>query len=433
MALVRHYVPRVQPVRTGCRPYRMVVLRRLVTVGMIAAAAACGTQTPAPPPPPPPVPVAHQVTPDVAVLVDGINAFGTDLLGAPVLRDRPNLVVSPVSVALALRMVAVGAAGRTAQDMAAVLHQPTNAVEPVQDLLRVFSAADVKVANTVWTQQGLNVKPAYTETLRTRFAASLNDADFRRDAEAARQRINKTVADQTNGRITDLFPPRTLDDSTRMVLTNAVHMAAAWAREFPTDLTRPAPFTRADGSTVSVQMMHNRADQDDPDSKLGYAEGSGYRAVTLPYRGGALAFTVILPTGGATTDTLDAKTIAAITKQIRPQLVTLAMPKFTTRSTLTLNEPLKALGMASAFDDADFSGITTDEPLAVQTVQHDTFIQVDEHGTVAAAASGVGMKATSAAQPRTVVVDRPFVFVVTDTATGAQLFLGRITDPTAVG
>ncbi|GAB3898373.1 hypothetical protein GCM10029964_082660 [Kibdelosporangium lantanae] len=178
-------------------------------------------------------------------------------------------------------------------------------------------------------------------------------------------------------------------------------------------------------------MMHNHPDHDDPDSKLGYAEGPGYQAVTLPYRGGALAFTVILPTAGKSTDTLDASTIAAVTKKIQPEYISIAMPRFTTKSTLDLNEPLKALGMATAFNGADFSGITTDEPLAIQTVQHETFVQVDEHGTVAAAASGVGMKATSAPQQRSMVVDRPFLFVVTDTATGAQLFLGRIADPTA--
>ncbi|GAB3898377.1 hypothetical protein GCM10029964_082670 [Kibdelosporangium lantanae] len=183
------------------------------------------------------------MAPDVAALVDGINTFGSDLLGSPQLRDRPNLVVSPVSVALALRMVAAGAAGRTAQDMAAVLHQPANTVGPVQDLLRVFGAADVKVANTVWTQQGLNVKPTYTDILRTQFAASPNDADFKRDAEGARQRINKTVADQTNGKITDLFPPRSLDGTTRMVVTNAVYLAAAWARSSPPTAPgrRPSP------------------------------------------------------------------------------------------------------------------------------------------------------------------------------------------------
>jgi len=210
------------------------------------------------------------------------------------------------------------------------------------------------------------------------------------------------------------------------VLTNALHLKADWAREFPRDRTADAPFTRADGSTVTVPMMHN--DQDEQ-AKVGYAEGPGYQVVTLPYKGGELAFTVIVP---ATVDALRGKGIAALLGEVRPALVTLAMPRFTARSAMDLTETLAAAGMPVAFTDAaDFSGVTDDDDLYIDSVQHKTFVRVDEQGTEAAAATGVDEQAVSAPLTYTVTVDRPFLFVITDTATGAPLFLGRISDPTA--
>jgi serpin B len=408
----------------------MKVPRRLAALGLVALLAGCGSPSEPPESPPSPMPIVKQTSLDIATLVDSMNAFGADLLNSPALADQANLVVSPVSVSILLQMVAAGAAGKTAQEMAQVLHLPDGAVVHAQELLRAFGTADLKVSTMAWAQQGLRIKPAFTDVLRTQFNTTLNDADFRRDFEDARNRINKTVAEQTGGKITGLFPAGSLDGDTRLVLTNAIYLVATWAREFKQDRTADAPFTRADGSTVRVPMMHNEPDQDDPDSRLGYAAGPGYQVVTLPYKGGRLAYSVILPTGPDLTDVLRTKAISAILKEVRPALVTLSMPKFTVKSELDLTKALRA-GMPSAFADADFSGITTDEALEIQRIQHNTFVQVDEHGTVAAAATGGAMRATSAVQPHVVTVDHPFLFVVTDTATGAPLFLGKVNDPTA--
>jgi serpin B len=251
---------------------------------------------------------------------------------------------------------------------------------------------------------------------------------FRADPDGERRRINRTVADQTAGRITDLFPSGSIDEDSRLVLTNALYLKAAWAREFPRERTVDAPFTRADGSTVTVPMMHNEPG-DDEGGMLGYAEGPGYQAVTLPYKGGKLAFTVIVP---ASAEALKGKGVAALLAEIRPAHVTLAMPRFTAGSAMDLRDTLTAAGMPDAFSSAaDFSGITDDTGLYLGSVRHKTFVKVDEEGTEAAAATGVDAKAVSAPVPHTVTVDRPFLFVITDTANGAPLFLGRIGDPTA--
>jgi serpin B len=212
-------------------------------------------------------------------------------------------------------------------------------------------------------------------------------------------------------------------------VTNALYLKAAWAREFPRDKTKDAPFTRPDGSVVTVPMMHNDPFKE-PKAELGYARGPGYQVVTLPYRGGKLAFSVIVP---ATIDALREKGIASLLSEVRPATVQLAMPRFTTRSAMDLSKALAEAGMPTAFTPgADFSGITDDTDLLIASVQHKTFVQVDEEGTEAAAATGADVQAVSAPQTYTVTVDRPFLFVITDTATGAPLFLGRINDPTAV-
>jgi len=402
----------------------MAVSRRLAALGFLVLVAACGAAPPAETPPPQPLPIAGRVSADTAAMISSVDAFGLDLLTAPALADQPNLVVSPVSVALALRMIGAGAAGETAAQISKVLHLPEGTLPRLPALDQTY----LKVVNTAWVQRGLALKPAYWNTLRTQFGATPREADFSRDPDGARGRINQTVADQTAGKITDLFPPDSIDADTRLVLTDALYLKAEWAQEFPADRTADAPFTRGDGSTVTVPMMHNQPSQE-PRYDLGYAEGPGYQAVTLPYRGGGLAFTVIVP---AAADALRDKGVPAILGEVRPAPVTLAMPRFTARSAMDLTETLAAAGMPAAFSPAaDFSGITDDADLHLDSVQHKTFVQVDEKGTEAAAATGDDAQVVSAQEPRTVTVDRPFLFVITDTATGAPLFLGRINDPTS--
>lgn len=410
-------------------------------LGLVIGITGCGSPRVSDPPPRP-VPVAQDVPANIAELAAADAALGVDLLASPDVPRTGNVAVSPVSVALALQMVVGGAAGNTEKEIAQVLHLPDGSAagKAAADLLRNLAATEqdehttLRVSNTVWSQQGLPIKPTFTEALRTRFAATVNGADFAHDPSSARDRVNATVADQTGGKIAQLFPPGTLDSTTRLVLTNAIYLTASWAQAFPQDKTIQAPFTRADGSNVSVPMMHNEPDQR-PDVELGYASGPGYQVVTLPYAGGRLACTVLLPTGPSVDpliDLLRTKGLAPVLSAVTPTPVALAMPKFEVRSNLDLSGALASGGMPDAFTDtADFTGITTAEKLRIQAVRHQTFVQVDEHGTTAAAASGAGVQVTSAGAGVTVTIDHPFLFVITDTSTGAPLFLGRVTDPSA--
>lgn len=416
------------------RPHRSAFA--LLPLSAVIALAACGSP---PPPPPTPIPVALGVPANAAQLVADDDQFGLDLLAAT---GQGNIALSPASVAIALQMVESGAKGATATQIAHVLHLPNpgSAATSAQALLNGLSAAEndttntLKVSNTVWTQQNLPVVPAFTRTLGDDFHATLHNADFAHDADGARQAINGTVSDQTDGFIPNLFPAGTLDSTTTMVLTNAVYLKASWAWAFQPQDTRPGPFTRLDGSVTRVPMMSSDAGGHDVNQlPYGYGSGPGYQAVTMPYTDGKLAFTVLLPTTSlqAMTQSLRDKGLPAVLGGIRPTDIEIVMPKFTLRSDLDLSATLRGLGMPDAFGDAaDFGGISR-IPMRIQTVRHDVYVQVDEHGTTAAAASGVAVGATAMAVRTVVDVNHPFLFVITDIATGAPLFLGRVTDPGA--
>jgi serpin B len=252
--------------------------------------------------------------------------------------------------------------------------------------------------------------------------------DYAGDPEAARALINAWVDDRTERRIPELLSPGDVDALTRLVLVNAIYLKAAWQQPFPETSTRPAPFTRPDGSTIDVPTMATSAE-------YAYAAGDGWRAVELPYVGGQLAMTILVPDDlAAFVDDLDAAAFAAITDALAPAMVDLSMPKFGIETKADLVRTLAALGMPTAFDPerADFSGMTAAERLYVSAVVHQANIDVDEKGTEAAAATAVVMRATSQPAERvTLRVDRPFLFAIRDVPTGTILFLGQVADPAA--
>ena len=390
------------------------------------------------------------------------DALGADLfllLGA----RGGNMIFSPASIGAALRMALLGARGETAAQLAGALHLagPESAVDGLRLLsagLARLSSGDVTchAPNTMWVQAGLPLVPEFTAALAGIAAAAavagtatavLRHADFVNAAEDARLEINAVIAEQTAGKIAGLLPPHAVDKFTRLVLANAVYLKAAWAQPFPAAATADAPFYpglasagpggtgpggTGPGGPVDVPMMHRTA-------RLGYRRGAGYQAVTLPYAGGLLAMAVVVPDGplGPLEETLAAGGVGGLLTGVTPHRVSLALPRFKAAASFSLGPSLMSLGVAAAFDrdKADFSGITTAEPLAIGAAVHQALIDVDENGTEAAAATAVGMVRPTAVRqegpPIVVTVDRPFLFAIIDAATGRPLFLGRITSPLA--
>ena len=386
------------------------------------------------------VPRASATPEDAAAAGAAISAFGLDLYRA-VANGQTNAVLSPTSIALALAMARAGARGQTAAEMDAVMRDlgaDENAawLNALDQALATRSATfkddsgqdlsvALRIANAPFAQRGMALEHAYLEALASRFGAGLRLVDYARETEAARQQINGWVDEQTEQRIPELLAPGVITPETRLTLVNAIYLKAPWLTAFPDAATAPGTFTRADGSTVEVPLMEASAE-------MRHAAGAGWQAVEIPYIGGSLAMTVIVPDDLAIFETdLTAEGLARILDVLEGAQVNLVLPKFSIETKAELGALLAALGMPTAFtDDADFSGITTAERLAISEVIHQANIDVDEKGTEAAAATAVVMRATAMpVEPVTVRADRPFLFALRDVPTGAVLFLGRVGDP----
>jgi serpin B len=351
-------------------------------------------------------------------------------------------VFSPASIALALAMARAGARGETAAEMDRVLRRlgaddhadAANALDAAlngrsgtfKDGSGTSLEVALRIANTAFGQRGMAFEQTFLDALATRYGAGLHVVDYRADPEAARRAINGWVDERTERRIRELLAPGVISELTRLTLVNAVYLKAPWLTAFTKDATQPGPFTRPDGTTVQAQLMRRGG-------SLPYAEGRGWRAVELPYVGGALAMTVIVPQDLAAFEAaLDPDSLANLVQSLQLRTVDLAFPRFGIETQAGLADLLIELGMPLAFDPdhADFSGISATERLFISAVIHQANIDVDEKGTEAAAATAVVMDVTSIpADPVTLRVDRPFVFLLRDVPTGAVIFMGRVTDP----
>src|SRR6266700_5164387 len=359
---------------------------------------------------------------ELGALAQAIDATGADLyreVGA----GGANTVFSPASIAIALQMALRGARGETAAQLARFLHL-SDAAAAAGDALRALSAdlaaaaraADftLRLPNAMWVQSGLPLQPGFADWIHGIAEAEVRDADFVHEAEKARLEINRMIADQTADKITDLLAPGTLDAKTRLVLTNAVYLKAQWAHPFTAAATNDAPFHLDGGGTVTARMMHVT-------THLRYLRGDGYQAVTLAYQGGRMAMAVVLPDGALVPveAALARGGLRSLTDGGRVTEVALALPRFRMTAEFKLSAVLHRLGVIQAFrDDADFSGITSAGRLKIDEVVHKAYIDVDEKGTEAAAATAVIMRVAAriapARPPVVVTVDRPFLFAIAD-------------------
>jgi serine protease inhibitor len=382
----------------------------------------------------------QRAEPDESAQVRGNSEFAFDLYGRLRARDG-NVFFSPYSISSALAMTYAGARGPTATQMATVLRFPFEGDRLHRSLAAVTGKvkaaarhADLRVANALWPQAGFPITPDFQSIAQRRYGAGLESLDFRRAPEKARVTINTWVEQQTDDRIKELLPEGVLTPSTGLVLTNAIYFKGVWKHAFLESATRKEKFILSTGQEISDAPLMSQS------RSLRYLDGGGFQALELPYTADELSMIVFLP---RTVDGL-AKLEASLTAdrladwlaRMTTQEVDVTLPRFKVTAEFRLDQALADLGMPLAFSagQADFSGIAKDVPLSLSAVIHKAYVDVNEKGTEAAAATGAVVRVTSAVvpPPRPVFrADHPFFFIIRDNGTGSTLFAGRVVNPQA--
>lgn len=370
-----------------------------------------------------------------AGLVEGNNEFAVKMyreLGA----GEGNLFFSPYSISSALGMTYAGAQGETAKEMQAALCFPGGPQELGQafgklqdglDEIRKRGDVSLSIANGIWAEKTYGFLPEFMKGIETGYKARIALADFVNNAAGESKQINAWVEGTTNEKIKNLVPEGVLDAQTRMVLVNAIYFKGDWASQFKENATLEQDFHVGTGKTVKVKMM-----QQSDGFRL--AQDADTQALELPYRGDQLSMLVLLPKAkdglAALEGNLSVAKIDALVGKLRKTEVDVALPKFKLETSYGLVSPFQNLGMKTAFgSNADFSGMDGSRELYISAILHKAFIEVDEKGTEAAAATAVIMRTTAMVRQEQFIADHPFILLIRDNATGSILFMGRFADP----
>jgi len=350
-----------------------------------------------------------------------------------------NIFFSPYSISTALAMTYEGARGQTAEEMQSIFNFPEDSSLRRSNFAAIYNQLNKKdaeyklnTATALWIQQDYKLLDTYTKTIETYYGGKVTNVDFVGATEQARQTINGWVEDKTNDKIKNLFPQGSLNQNSRLVLTNAIYFKGTWIKQFDKADTRDENFRVSTDQTIKVPMMVRT----DEDAEFNYVETEDLQLLEMLYEGEDLSMLVLLPKNDDITTIEESLTVENLfdwRNQLREQRVNVFMPKFTFNTKYFLNENLKEMGMPSAFSEsaADFSGIDGTKNLFIQTVVHQAFVDVNEEGTEAVAVTGIGSVLTSEPPPiPTFRVDHPFIFIIQERETGNILFLGRVVDPT---
>jgi serpin B len=378
---------------------------------------------------------ANPQSPDKAAAVKGNNTFAFDLYGKLRAHDG-DLFFSPASISTALAMTYAGARGQTAEEMAQTLHFTRDQQQLHSALCALLHDLNgdgkkrghqLSVANALWAQQGHPFLADFLKLTRENYGASLQEVDFAGSTEQARRTINTWVEKQTQDKIKELLQAGVLTSDTRLVLTNAIYFKGDWNVPFKKEATRDGPFQVAGKDKVTVPLMNQTGN-------FNYLDGNTFQALELPYVGKDLSMVVLLPKkvdGLADFEkSLTADKLAGWLGKLAEEEVVVTLPKFKATSELSLKDTLTGLGMVQAFSDAaDFSGLDGKKDLSLSAVVHKAYVDVNEEGTEAAAATGVVVKTLAIRASAIFRADHPFVFVIRDRKTDSILFLGRLSNP----
>jgi serine protease inhibitor len=375
---------------------------------------------------------------DQTAVTEGNNVFAVALYGR--LRHQSgNLFFSPESISTALAMAYAGARGNTASEMAKTLDftLPPNKLHPamgalLRDLNATHEGYQLSVANALWAQQGYTFLDDFLSLLKTDYGAGLNQVNFKGATEAARLTINQWVEQKTQDKIKDLLQPGALRSDTRLVLTNAIYFKGDWETQFDKAQTKNEDFHLSPAQTTTAPLMHR-------EDRFSYFDGGTFQILEIPYKSKELSMIVFLPKDAGGLSALEQSLTGSNLQQWLGKLasvpkVIVTMPKFKMTQQFELGSTLSAMGMPEAFSgSADFSGMTGHRDFAISEVIHKAYVDVNEEGTEAAAATAVTMRALAMRAPEgpppVFRADHPFVFMIRDNRSASILFMGRMADP----
>jgi serpin B len=381
---------------------------------------------------------------DLKVVSQSINKFSFDLYKK--LKDKnkekdenkeENLFYSPASISIALAMTYAGARGNTEKQMANVLNftLPQDRLHPAYskliENLKSNKDYELSIANALWLQKDYKCLQAFLNIMEKYYKGGFNEVDYKTNPEGARIKINDWVSRETKEKIKDILNPGDISNLTRLVLTNAIYFKGKWQTEFDKNLTNDEDFYLINGQKTKVKMMFQK-------NTFNYYENDDLQLLEIPYKGNKISMVIILPKVGkfkTVENMMDEKKLQEWLKSATEKEVKAYIPRFKFTQRFDLSEDLSKMGMEDAFDEnkADFSGINgRKNDLYISKVIHKAFVDVNEEGTEAAAATAVIIFTKSAPiieKPVIFKADHPFIFLVRDKEASSILFMGRVMDP----
>ena len=368
-------------------------------------------------------------------VVNANNQFAIDYYSK--LRDSDkNILYSPFSISFALAMTYEGARGKTAEEIQSVFHFPKDNNTRKIEYSKIYKETNkddkeyqLNTANSLWAQQNFHLLEEYVSLIEKYYGGKVTNLDFISDPEGSRKIINGWVENQTHNKIKDLIPSGIIDALTRLVLTNAIYFKGEWVRQFNEKDTAEEDFKNNEGNNVKVQMMRRT----DEDAKFNYADYEDLQIIELPYSGNEISMLIILPKEDKLDnleETFSLENLESWKKDLKEQRVKLYLPKFKLETEYEMMDTFIEMGMEIPFSGgADFSGMTGYQGLFIKYIIHKAFIEVNEEGTEAAAATAVVM---SLGVDHTPIfrANHPFMFIIQNRNSGNILFMGRVVDPT---
>jgi serine protease inhibitor len=374
----------------------------------------------------------------VSALESGNAGFNADLFPQlSTASNGGNFFYSPFSISSALAMTYAGANGDTAQQMQQTLHLPSGDVGAAFANIDCENETDgqaggnqLSIANGVFGQEGFGFQQPFLNTLKQDYGAPLQQVDFESNPDGSRQTINNWVSQETQGEIPNLLPQGSISQTTRMVLADAIYFKGVWTYQFDPSKTQQGPFSLTTTSQVQVPLMNQTA-------TFGLYQGQGFAMLEMAYASDNIAIDVVLPDAvdglSQVAASFTAANLSTWVSGLSQQKVAVTLPRFTLTSNFDLTRILAGMGMPLAFDpqNADFSGIDGKKDLYITAVIHQATVDVDESGTVAAAATGVVTGISAVEEPAVFNATHPFLFLIRDRPTGTVLFVGQMTNPSS--